>query len=288
MLDLVLRFLIALMIILSVLAMGMSLTFGEFGVALRRTRLLALGFVLNFLALPALMLALVRVFSIPGPVAVGLLLCAFTPGNGVGTLFVDHVRGDVRLSLALVLMLSVGSVVLTPILLGAVTGSGIEAAFGATTWQMIQLILVFQLLPLVAGLLLRRYASAVALRAQPGIARGARLLVLIVIAAFLATKWELFMTNGLRPLFVSVIAILASFALGWATPRVTRGERASLAMTSMIRNLALALLLATTYFSDSATIAAMLVYALLMFVAGFAIAAWLRQSTPLIESATNP
>lgn len=288
MIDHALRILIGLMIFLSLLAMGMSLTFAELGRVLRRTRLLALGLVVNFVVIPALMLVLVKLFAIDGPVAVGLLLCVLAPGNGVGTLLVDYARGDVGLSVGLVLVLTFSSVVLTPILLGVWRGGGVGAAFSATTWPMMKLILVFQVFPLIAGLLLRRYAESRTRKVQPWVARVTRWLVLGIVAAYLLTKGDLFLANGLQPLFVSLVAIVASFVFGWGMLQHTWGERVSFGLTSMIRNLALALLLAATFFTDPSTIAAMLVYALLMFIVAFAIAAWFRRSTSALERADRP
>lgn len=285
MIDQALQVVIGLMIFLSLLAMGMSLTFGEFGRALRRTRILTLGLVVNFVAIPVLMLLLLKVFAIEGPVAVGLLLCVLAPGNGVGTLIVDYARGDVGLSVGLVLVLTFSSAVLTPILLGLWTGGDVGAAFSATTWPMMRLIFVFQVVPLIVGLLLRRYAESRTRKIQPWIARIARWLVLGIIAVILLTKGDVVFANGLRPVVVSLVAIVASFLLGWGMLLRSKTERVSFGLTSMVRNLALALLLATTFFTDSSTIAAMLAYALLMFIVAFAIAAWFRRSTLALERA---
>lgn len=288
MIDQVLQIVIGLMIFLSLLAMGMSLTFAELGRVLRSVRILALGLVVNFVVIPAFMLLLIKVFAINGPVAVGLLLCVLAPGNGVGTLIVDYARGDVGLSVGLVLVLTFSSVVLTPILLGLWTGDSIGAAFNATTWPMMKLIFVFQVVPLIAGLLLRHYAESRTRKIQPWVARIARLLVIGIIAAILLTKGRLILANGLRPVVVSLVAILASFLLGWGMLHRSKAERVSFGLTSMVRNLALALLLATTFFTDPSTIVTMLAYALLMFIVAFAVAAWLRRTTPALERAVRP
>lgn len=285
MIDQVLQAVIGLMIFLSLLAMGMGLTIAEFGGALRRVRILALGLVVNFVVIPAFMLLLVKVFAIEGPVAVGLLLCVLAPGNGVGTLLVDYARGDVGLSVGLMLVLTFFSVVLTPILLGLWTGGNVGAAFSITTWPMMKLIFVFQMVPLIAGLLLRRYAESYTRKMQPSIARIARLLVLGIIATILLTKGDVVFANGPKPLIVSLIAIFTSFLLGWVVPFAAKTERTSFGLTSMVRNLALALLLGTAFFKDPSTIAAMLTYALIMFVVAFAIAALFRRLTPALEHA---
>jgi multisubunit Na+/H+ antiporter MnhF subunit len=52
-----------------------------------------------------------------------------------------------------------------------------------------------------------------------------------------------------------------------------------MALTTMNRNLALAMLLAAMLFTHSATLAAILAYGILMLLVSFAIAAWLRRST---------
>lgn len=285
MIDHALRVLIGLMIFLTLFAMGMGLTFAEVGRALHRARILALGLVVNFVAIPALMLLLVKVFAIDGPVAVGLVLCALAPGGGVGTLFVDYARGDVGLSVGLLLGLTFSSVVLTPILLGLWTGGDVGAALNATIWPTMKLILVFQVVPLVAGLLLRRYAESRTRKVQPSIARIARWLMLGIIVAYLVTHGQLFLANGLRPFVVSVGANLASFVLGWSPLLRPSAERVSLGLTSINRNVALALLLAATFFPHPSTIATVLAYGLLTLILAFAIAAWFRRSTPALERA---
>jgi len=286
MIDQALRVLIGLMMFLTVLAMGMGLSFAEVGRALRRARILALGFAVNFVAIPALVLLLVKVFAIDGPVAVGLLLCALTPGGGVGTLFVDYARGDVGLSVGLLLGLTFSSMVVTPILLGLWTGGDVGASLSATIWPMMRLILTFQVAPLIAGLLLRHFAESRTRKVQPWIARVARWLMLGIIAAYLFTQGQLFFANGLRPFVASLVAILASFLLGLGPLlRATRAERVSLGLTSMNRNLALAMLLAATFFTHPSTFAAVLAYGLLMLIVAFAIAAWFRRSTPALGRA---
>lgn len=287
MIDQVLQIFIGLMMSLSLLAMGMGLTFTDVGRALRRTRIIAFGLVVNFVVIPALMLLLMEVFAIDGPVAAGLLLCVIAPGSGVGTLLVDHARGDVSLSIALLLGLTFSSVVLTPILVGLWTGSDVGVALRATILPMMSVIFAFQVVPLIAGLLLRRHAEAPTLRVQPWVAGIARLLLLGIIAAYLVAHGDPFFANGLLPLLASLIVILVSFLLGWSPLLRSRSERVSLGLTSMIRNLALALLLATTFFTHPSTMKAIVAYALLMFIVAFVLAALFRRSMPALDGAVQ-
>ncbi len=287
MIDQALRVLIGLMMFLTLLAMGMGLTSVEVVGALRRVRVLAIGLVVNFVAIPALVLLLVQVFAIDGPVAVGLLLCALAPGSGVGPLLVDYARGDVGLSVGLLLGLTFSSVALTPILLGWWSGGDVGVALSVTALPTMGLIVAFQVVPLVAGLLLRRYAESPTRRVQPWIARIARWLMLGIIAAYLLTQGQLFLANGVRPFVVSLVAILASFLVGWAPLLRTRTERVSMGLTAMNRNLALAMLLAAMLFTHPSTVAAILTYGILMLIVAFAIAAWLRRSTPALERALD-
>ena len=104
-----------------------------------------------------------------------------------------------------------------------------------------------------------------------------------IIAAILLTKRGLILANGLQPIIVS----LASFLLGWGILRRAKTARVSCGLTSMVRNLALAPLLVTTFLRIR-TIATMLAYALLMFIVAFVIAAWFRRTTPALERAVRP
>ncbi len=108
-----------------------------------------------------------------------------------------------------------------------------------------------------------------------------------IIAAYLLTQGQLFLANGVRPFVVSLVAILASFLVGWAPLLRTRTERVSMGLTAMNRNLALAMLLAAMLFTHPSTLAAILTYGILMLIVAFAIAAWLRRSTPALERALD-
>lgn len=275
-----LRLLIGLMMLLMLLAMGMAVTVAELGAALRRGRALGIGFVVNFLAIPVLMMLLVNGFGIDKPVAVGLILCAVAPGSGVGPLVVDYARGDVGMSVGLLLGLTIGSVLLTPILLSWWVGGDAGGVLSTTTWPTMRLIFAFQLAPLAVGLLLRRYSESRTRRMQPWIARIARWLMLGIIAAYLVTQGQQFLANGLGPLVVSLAAIIASFLIGLWSPLRARAGRVALGLVSMNRNLALALLLATALFPGRSTLGVIVTYGILMLAVSFAIAAFVRRSSP--------
>lgn len=281
--DQALRILIGLMTFLTLLAIGMGLTFAEVGAAIRRVRVQALALVVNFVAIPALVLFLVWLFGIAGPVATGLVLCALAPGSGVGPLLVEHARGDVGLSVGLLLGLTFSSVLLTPVLLGWWMGGDVVAALRSTTWPAMRLIAAFQVVPLAAGLLLRRYSESRTRRMQPWVARAAKLLMLGIIAAYLVTRGAILFANGVGPFVVSLVTIVASFLIGWGSPLRGRASRVAFGLTSMNRNLALAMLLAATLFTQPSTLATILAYGILMLLVGFTTAALLRRSTPARE-----
>ncbi len=72
---------------------------------------------------------------------------------------------------------------------------------------------------------LLRYAESYTRTMQPWVARTAGLLMLGIIAVIPLTKGEVVLANGLKPIIVSLIVILASFLLGWGMLFLTKRAR---------------------------------------------------------------
>ena len=200
----------------------------------------------------------------PAPAVLGLVLVAAAPGGGIGPLLALLGRGDASLASALFLVLSLAGTVValaltlvldTPVL-GMLRAAGLVAATA--------------LAPLGVGIATGRVAPHIAQAALPWASRlGALLLVSTVV-------W--FTVEQGRDLSASVIgaaALLAaaSIAIGWFAARGTsRAVAVTIVEISLVRNVALTLVVVTGLGASAAAIMSVLTYALVMLVSGSVIA----------------
>lgn len=200
----------------------------------------------------------------PGPAVTGLLLVAAAPGGGIGPLLALLGRGDASLASALFLVLSlagtVAALALTLVLDTPVTGV-LRAAV---------LVAVTALAPLAVGIATGRAAPRIAQAALPWASRlGALLLVSTVV-------W--FTIEQGRDLSANVIAAAALLAAasifaGWLAARATsRAVAVTIVEISLVRNVALTLVVVTGLGASAAAIMSVLTYALVMLVSGSVIA----------------
>ena len=111
------------------LALGMTLTAGEFRRVLLAPRAFATGLAGQLLALPLLGLAVVVTFDLSGEMAVGLMVLSFCPSGTTSNLFSHLARADVALSICLT---GVASLV-TPFTIPVLTALSLD---GKQIWQV--------------------------------------------------------------------------------------------------------------------------------------------------------
>ena len=244
------------------LSVGLELDLSELRAVLRRRGLLVGVTVVNFGLVPAVALGLTAALGLSGAMAAGLLLCAFAPGGGTGTLLTRVAGGNLELSVVMLAVFTVLAVPLTPALtlwsLGGASGSGLSLA------PMLGTLVSFQLTPLLIGLAMRRWAPPLADRVN-GIARPLSNMVFAgLVLGLLITRGHL--VTAVDPM--GLIAIAGVVAVTLAAPLLMPGpprDRAAVSLTTGVRNLALVLLLSTTFF-DAETTIAVLAYGLIMYI----------------------
>ncbi|WP_197287272.1 bile acid:sodium symporter family protein [Planomonospora sphaerica] len=249
----------------TMLTIGTALTRQGLAALLRRPRALVAAAVVNVVVVPALALALVAVLGLDGPIAYGLVLAAAAPGGGTGALLAYHARGDLALAVSLQGMLAVLGLLavpawsaLAPYDGGATTLTGAAQTLG---------LLAGQLVPIAAGMALRARRPALAGRVAEISRRTADLLLITLVVAILATA-----AGRLTDLPAAAYAAFVLLALvclaSYATPALAGpAARRAVAMTTTVRNLSLALLVAGLSRDAARVSVTVLAYGLVMYAA---------------------
>lgn len=133
--------------------LGMSLAAVSSGV--RDPRFVAYGFVFGFVLGPLVAWALTRVIPLAEPYALGLLLLGLTPAAPFLPQMVARAKGDLSFAPAMLFIAAIGTMILMPIAV-PMMAPGLDV----TPWSIARPLLLVVFLPLVAGLVLRRFSEA--------------------------------------------------------------------------------------------------------------------------------
>ncbi len=242
--------------------------------SLKRWKLLSTVLTFNFGLLPLMVWVLVTAFALPDAVAIGLMLAAFCPGGGTGTLFTRTAKGSMELSVILLGLLTLFAVLLTPLLIKSSLTDGSQPL---PLLPLLKTLVLFQLLPLVIGGLIRIWsvtkANLLDRLARP-LSNG---LFAILVLGLLITQGHLVPSVGWRGIATMTLAVAASVGLPHFF-KVSWKDRAALSLTTGVRNLALALLLSSTFFTNQTTIT-LLAYGLVMYVLSAGWVVYVRRFT---------
>jgi BASS family bile acid:Na+ symporter len=198
---------------------------------------------------------------VAGPAVIGLVLVAAAPGGGIGPLLALLGRGDTALAGALFLVLSLAGTVVALAATLVLDVAGVLRAAGFVAASAIA--------PLAIGLLVNRHAPRLARFILPWASRlGALLLVATVV--WFSVKHG----RDLSARVVGAAAVLgaASVLVGWLASRgANRAVTVAVVEISLVRNVALALVVVTGLGGATDAIMSVLTYALVMLVGGGAI-----------------
>lgn len=244
-------------------SIGLGVTFADlFGVA-RNWRLVAKALIANYLCVPAVALGLLLWFQSQPLIAAGFLIAAVCPGAPYGPPFTGLAKGDVVAAVGLMVILAGSSAFAAPMLLYLLlpVTSG-DQAVEVDTLRLMSTLLLTQFLPLCVGLALRHWRPALADR----LAKPAKLLSLILnlalLSALLYIQREMLMGIPLRAFFGMLALVLLSVAAGWLLGGPGMKQRTSMVMATAVRNVGVALVIATASFPGTPAVSAATAFAI--------------------------
>lgn len=251
------------------LGVGLRTTSGAVFAVARQYRLVLRGLVANFVIVPLVFFLALRGLPVSPDVVIGLLVLAAVPVASAAPPFVGMAKGDLPYAVGLMLSVAFLCVPLTPLIL-AVCLPPSEAGLEIDLWKIIQTLLTAQLIPLSVGMTIRhvrpRWAEKL-LQFVPRLALGGIVLSLSLIAAIQARQ---ILGLGLVPYLAALLSIFVCLLIGDV---MVRGEaaalRRSLAISTAIRNVALALLIVSSNFPGSSAVTIVFVFGLLSLLVSF-------------------
>jgi BASS family bile acid:Na+ symporter len=239
--------------------LGLGIVSREFRWVLNSPGLLLRGLFAVLVAVPVLALLIVRVFDLPRGVEIGIVLMAISPGAPVALRRSLGAGGHRTFAPALQILVATLAMVSMPLSIAALNQlySG-QASVDPreVAWQ----VFAAQLLPLGAGIGMRRYAPKFTARIEPSMKRLASLLLVALLAMLMINIAPVILDTrtgaALAIVTLTALAALTGHALGG--PDHT--TRTAVGVCAAARNPGLALVVATLNAAPTGVVATIFAY----------------------------
>jgi ACR3 family arsenite transporter len=251
-----------LFVVTSMLAVGFKLSVQQMTQPLKDIRLVILALLANFVLVPLLALAIIKVFPLDQALQIGVILLGTAAGSPFIPKLVQGARGNVPYSVGLMFLIMLVSIFYIPVVLPLLL-PGVEI----NPWDIAKSLIVTMLIPLVIGILIKSHSPDVADHWEPVMSKISSVSILVVwVVGFglnLSNILSFIGTSGIGAMALLIVgSLVIGFLLGGRDP----GVRTAMGLSTATRNGGAALLVATLNFSGTDTLPFLLVGFVLMIL----------------------
>ena len=144
---------VSIMLGIVMFGMGMTLTFADFRMVLKRPWEIFIGALAQFTIMPAMAWVLTKVFDLPPELAIGVILVGTCPGGTASNVITYLARGDVALSVSMTMTTTLLAPVVTPLITWWLAGAYVDVSLQAMMISIAEMVLA----PVILGLLANHF-----------------------------------------------------------------------------------------------------------------------------------
>ena len=265
------------------LALGLGLTFDDFARVVRRPRDFTVGAVSQIVVLPAVAFILASIWPIAPELALGLMIIAAAPGGATSNILTAFARGDIALSISLTAVISLLSVVTIPLIVVFAYGhfiGGQTAKDISVSSTAINVFLIVTV-PVLIGLIIRRFAEDFALRVEPAARTMSATLFVLVLAGSIYQVRDNIVAYFVQAGLVTLVLNLLMMAIAYSLARMLAtgpSQRIAIAIECGLQNGTLAIAVVVLLFGGGLAMVPAVTYSLIMFATALIYIAVLRRS----------
>ena len=269
---------------LLMLGLGASLTFQDFLRVFRKPKDFFIGFFCQLIILPLVGYSLIIILKVPIELALGVMLIAAAPGGVTSNVLTKFADGDVALSISLTAFMSLVSIITVPfIIFQSIDLLNIDYVEKEVSIVGISLKMFFVVtVPVIVGMLIRRFAGEFINRNVKNIQRGSILLFLIIFIAIYIEEWDsivMFLTTAGTVAFALNISMMI---IGYYVAKFLASgvaQRRCISLECGLQNGTLAVFVGTQLFDDMVYMVPTAAYALIMMTTSVIFVLILRKQT---------
>ena len=259
---------IALAFIMFVL--GLGLTGADFLRVIKQPRDFFVGAFSQIILLPIIAFVLVKIWSLAPELAIGVMIIAAAPGGVTSNLLTSFAKGDVALSISLTAIISLLCVITIPFIVLTSIGllEGINTIQGVSLYSMSRDMFLIVTVPVILGILLRKFVSEMAMKFEPVAKKISIVLFILVLLGAVAAEREnvisYFVQAGLVTLVLNIVMMVVAYYIAQMLASGT-AQKKCITIECGLQNGTLAIFVATSMFGGGMYVIPAATYSLIMF-----------------------
>ncbi|MHA1177194.1 bile acid:sodium symporter family protein [Psychrobacter faecalis] len=256
---------------LIMMGMGLTLVTNDFKRVLKYPKAVGIGLTNQLILLPIIGFVLANIMPLRPEYAVGVMLLVLCPGGTTSNLFTYLAKGDVALSVTMTAIASVITVFTIPIVLSfsLIYFMGSGSAFELPVLKTVLTLVLLTIVPISIGMLIKRYAPAVADRSQIYVSRFGVLFLTFLVLFLGYVQRDIIVDAFIATGPVSIILNLSTMALGYYSSKwfgLNLAQRTSVTLEVGLQNSTLSIFMALTLLSNYDMSMMPAIYTLVMFL----------------------
>ena len=252
------------------LVLGLGLTSSDFLRVVKQPRDFFVGAFSQIILLPIIAFILVKIWPIAPELAIGVMIIAAAPGGVTSNLLTSFAKGDVALSISLTAIISLLCVITIPFIvltsIGLLNDSSITQDISLFSMSRDMFLIVT--VPVILGMLLRRFASGAALKFEPIAKKISIVLFVLVLLGAIAAEREnvisYFAQAGLITFVLNVVMMIVAYYVANLLASGIK-QKKCITIECGLQNGTLAIFVATSIFGGGMYVIPAATYSLIMF-----------------------
>jgi BASS family bile acid:Na+ symporter len=251
--------------------LGLGLTGSDFSRVIKQPRDFFVGAISQIILLPIIAFILVKIWPIAPELAIGVMIIAAAPGGVTSNLLTSFAKGDVALSISLTAIISLLCVITIPFVVltsvGLLNGSNIVQDISLLSMARDMFLIVT--VPVILGMLFRKFISGVALKFEPIAKKISTILFVLVLLGAIAAEREnvisYFAQAGLITLVLNVVMMVVAYFIAQLFVS-GKEQKKCITIECGLQNGTLAIFVGTSIFGGGIYVIPAATYSLIMFV----------------------
>ena len=250
--------------------LGLGLTGSDFLRVVKQPRDFFVGAFSQIILLPIIAFILVKIWPIAPELAIGVMIIAAAPGGVTSNLLTSLAKGDVALSISLTAIISLLCVITIPFIVltsvGLLNDSSITQDISLFSMSRDMFLIVT--VPVILGILIRRFASGAALKFEPIAKKISIVLFVLVLLGAIAAEREnvisYFAQAGLITFVLNVVMMIVAYCVAKLLASGMK-QKKCITIECGLQNGTLAIFVATSIFGGGMYVIPAATYSLIMF-----------------------
>ena len=272
--------------------LGMTLTVADFRRIFTSPKPIFIGLLCQMILLPVLGFAVASIFALPTIYAISLILLAVSPDGATSNLIIHAGDGDRALGITLTAITNMLAFLTIPIGLSiaySLYGSGALDIDFPVLDTMIQ-VAVITVIPTLIGMAIRQWKPDFAENSKRWSKTFATAFLFLVIAALVIQNWDVIVRDGPRFAPAFIVLNVASLIVGYFVPKflgIDYVQAMTIAIETGLQNSTVSITVALTLLNNNDMAIIPGLYAIWMYVTGFALAYIMTRRSRSMEKASQ-